>query len=822
VIEYDSMLINVKDGMNASKNKITVKLIISYALVLILSAFAFVLFYQQLIRFTETSNQSIDFNEHVFLISETITDLYEVESLGRNLIKNYDSIALRKYKFKISAINESIDQLVFKYSDTSQRTKINSIKDLLRRKNKNVNQLIEIYKKKNSESYYASAIKELKRVDETFKNYFYKNRFQNLEKHQRKYLINLLEYSKVDNEDKLSNKTVDSIAISVIDVLLKLSRKELSIQRAIEAKEDEIIENDRVLTSQIRSMLTALEYKELALYSQQNKETKKILSKTYKIILFSSGLTLLMALVFLYLINKDVRIGNAHKVALEKAKNYSEKLLKNRESLISMVTHDIRAPLNTIIGFLELLNNVEIQAKSQHYIVQMQKSSEYMLRLVNDLLDFSKAESGKLSTEFISFQPNLVIDNAIRQAIPAKGYKDLQYLIIIDEKLEELFVSDPYRIGQIAINLINNAYKFTNNGFIKINAELLYLKKKPYLKLNISDSGVGIPEEKKDRIFEAFSQDESIKSQGQNGFGLGLYITKNLVDLLEGELTVDTEVGKGSAFNCLIPLQQIEANKNPQNKITEFSTSISEISIVIVDDEKAQLVFLEAVFEQYKINCYSFQDSIKALDFIEANLPSLVITDIQMPTMDGFSFMDKLKKNSLTSKIPVIGLTGNSSFLKQNFIKAGFTHHLLKPYKPTELLHLISSTLYIEIKIKKEGSQQKENNLISNYFDLTDLVSFLDNDRGAVNKIIETFCESTQQQLLDWEIALLDKNKVELKYIAHKIQPMFLQFKANKVSGALKKISMDEIKDETDFYTCCASVKTKIVDTLNHLEYFIS
>lgn len=805
--------------MAISKNKITYKLLISYTIAFLFSMVAFILFYKQLSSFTKISTQSIDFNEHVFLISETITDLYEIESLGKNLIKNNDSITFKEYKLKTEKINASIDQLVLNYPDTTQHLKINSIKDLLRRKNENVTQLIKIYKRKNTELYYASAIKELKKIDPTFKDYSYTNRFKNLEKHQRSYLINLLEYSKLDNEDNLSNKTIDSIATSVTEVLLKLSRAEKRLQRKIEAKEEEIIESDRILTSQIRSVLTSLEFEELKLYSLQNKESKKIVSQTYKIILFFTLMTILMVVTFLFFINRDINRDTKNRIQLEEAKNYTEKLLKNRESLINMVTHDIRAPLNTIMGFLELLNTNATDNKNVHYISQMQSSSEYMLHLVNDLLDFSKAEAGKLSIEKVNFQPNLVIEDAIRQAIPNKDSKNLQLLLNIDESLTSLFVSDPYRIRQIAVNLITNAYKFTKKGFIKVGASLEQSEQgNPCLKLIITDSGVGIPLEKQETIFEAFSQTK--KSDIKNGFGLGLYITKNLVDLLGGQISLKSEFKKGSAFTVSIPLKPSEITLLPKEKLVLEPTT--EISVVLIDDEQSQLVFLEAIMEQQGIACTSFQDPKKALVFIEKNVPNLILTDIQMPVMDGFSVAKTLREFNPTSKIPIIGLTGNGSFSKEEFKIAGFSSHLLKPYKPILLLKEISKLTGFLPKINSTKNKTTANPIYKNpHYDLSDIVFFMDNDIVAVKKVLATFHSNTEYQIKEWKKAISEKNHLLLQNLAHKMYPMFMQINAVKVSKQLKKMDREKIMANKLFLEA-KKTEVEIIKTMKDLETFIS
>ncbi len=810
--------------MTTTKNKITTKLVISYLLAISLSVIAFVLFYQQLSSFTRITKGAPNRNEHVFLISKTITNLYEVEALGRNLIKRKDSADLDLYQIKVNEINGAIDQLVKKYPDSSRRIQINSIKDLLRRKNISVEQLTNIYNNKSTEDFYTAAVKELKQVDPTFRSYKYTNRFKEFKPHQRRYLIKLLDYSKRDNENKISNKTVDSIAESVTNVLINLARKERAIQKRIESKEQEIIENDRVLTTQMRSMLTDLEWQELQAAAKREEESQKVLSQTSKIILFSTLLSLLTALTFIYFINKDVKKNTKQQEQLAASKAYAEQLLKSKENLMNMVTHDVRAPLHSILGYLELLSNSNIKEKELHYINQAQKSSDYMLHLVNDLLDFSKVEAGKLSIESVTFQPSVVIENAIKQAIPTTDNKDLKVAITIEDSLKQLFLSDPYRIKQIAINLISNAYKFTPSGFITIDASLESKGKNDYLKLLVSDSGIGITIEKQKYIFEAFSQGD-ISSTTYEGFGLGLFITKSLVDLLGGTLSLESELGKGSAFTCLLPLQ--EGNSAIQESVITVDSnksdmvSIKSIHILIVDDDMSQLGFLQEILNHYKIPHTAFQDVEKAVAFARQQKPDLVFTDIQMPINDGFSFLKLLKSHESTSGIPVIALTGDTEKSEKEFIEKGFTKRFLKPYKPDHLISSIKEVINVEI-LTSAKRQLPKINLVTTSYDLTDMALFLEQDMDAVKKILDTFLTITYERVISWEQSILEKDFNTLKDLAHKMNPMFTQVKAESVYKNLRIIERTKETETIGFYGLCDKTLTAIKITIADLELFMN
>ncbi|WP_010177830.1 ATP-binding response regulator [Aquimarina agarilytica] len=809
--------------MTPTKNKITTKLVISYLLAISLSVIAFVLFYQQLSNFTNITKGAPNRNEHVFLISKTITNLYEVEALGRNLIKGKDSTDLDLYQMKVNEINEAIDQLVKKYPDSSRRIQINSIKDLLRRKNISVEQLTNIYNNKSTEDFYTAAVKELKQVDPTFRSYKYTNRFKEFKPHQRRYLIKLLDYSKQDNENKISNKTVDSIAESVTNVLINLARKERAIQKRIESKEQEIIENDRVLTTQMRSMLTDLEWQELQEAAKREEESQKVLSQTSRIILFSTLLSLLTALTFIYFINKDVKKNAKQQEQLAASKAYAERLLTSKENLMNMVTHDVRAPLHSILGYLELLSNSNIEEKELHYINQAQKSSDYMLHLVNDLLDFSKVEAGKLSIESVTFQPSVVIENAIKQSIPSEDAKDLKIVTTIDEALKRLFLSDPYRIKQIATNLISNAYKFTPSGFMTIDASLVPKNQNNYLKLMVSDSGIGITKEKQKHIFEAFSQGD-ISSTVYEGFGLGLYITKNLVDLLGGTLSLESELGKGSSFTCFLPLQESNSVLKESTSVSiakrDDFVSIESIHILIVDDDMSQLGFLQEILSHYKIPHTAFQDVEKAVTFAQQHKPDLVFTDIQMPINDGFSFLKLLKAHESTSSIPVIALTGNTEKSEQEFIEKGFTKRFLKPYKPDHLIASIRELINVEI-FTSAIRQLSKVNLVTTSYDLTDMALFLEQDMDAVKKILGTFLTITYERVVKWEQAIPEKDFDTLKDLAHKMNPMFTQVKAEAVYKNLRVIERTKETETIGFYGLCTETLKAVKTTIADLELFM-
>jgi len=340
----------------------------------------------------------------------------------------------------------------------------------------------------------------------------------------------------------------------------------------------------------------------------------------------------------------------------------------------------------------------------------------------------------------------------------------------------------------------------------------------PFLELLIWDSGSGIPLQLQETIFEAFSQTK--ESDKQHGFGLGLFITKSLIDLLGGSITLESKIDKGSSFKCNIPLKTSTVKSLP--KLSETLHFDTEITAVLVDDEKAQLVFLEAILEQQNIPYVSFQNSKKALQFIKTHKPDIVLTDIQMPVMDGFSLTKKIKQDITTAHIPVIGLTGNNSFSDQEFKNIGFSENLLKPYKPNFLLSKISQLLDLEITTNQTPNKISHSSHKSAFYDLTDIIAFMDNDLDAVKRVLSTFYKSTLNHIEKWEEAIVHKNRIQLKDLAHKMYPMFMQINAFKISKQLRKIDIEDINLQNNLYTECTLLKTEIEKTIRDLRGFIN
>jgi hypothetical protein len=775
--------------MKNTKRSVTFKIIAGYLLAGLLAVTTFWVIYQQLDNYTQITEIKNQNNEKLFLVGETITGLYEAESLTRNIIQTSDVKKFTTYKAKIDTILKTINQVSEISDDTLQTRKIDSIKHLIDSKNKNLEELIKIYEQRKQKGLYETAINELEKVNKSFGGYTkYDIRFKKYDPRTRRALINILELTKQDNAKRLTNQTVDSLATSVKQVLAELEQKDKKYRREITLKENNLLKNDQIITKQLRDLLAAIDRNERNQYFTRLEASNQILNNTADIILVIAAISLLIAIIFLFLITKDISKSQKYRNELEAEKTYTESLLKTRESLINTVTHDLRSPLNTVIGYSDLLERTELNSKQEHYLDHLKKSSDYILHLVNDLLDLSKLEAGRMVIEELPFCPKKIIENTISSVIPINDKKNLDIRVITDNQLKKQYLGDPFRIKQVLTNLVNNAYKFTNEGSITIDSKVIEngLSEKQ-LVISVKDTGIGITKEQQYYIFEEFSQGDDHTEKKYGGFGLGLAITKKIIKLLKGKIELDSELNVGSEFTFYIPF------KLSSISIPEEESEVSEIQnftnkkVLIVDDDSSQLALTSEVAALAGLTYDICKNGIEAISLLQTNTYDLILTDIQMPKMGGFELLQSIKSNANQSHIPVIALSGRTDTSYTEYQEVGFAGSLRKPYAPKELINLIAKVLSVNLT-NYNGTAHNDHSLSDEQYSLSDLMLFAQGDSDSLYAILDTFYESTIDNVKELKTTIRKKDIHHIKKIAHKMLPMFKQIKAKEVVPILEKL----------------------------------
>lgn len=777
--------------MKNTKKSITFKVLFGYLLIVAFAVFAVWLVFGQIVNITKANRIGDANNQKLFLISEAVTNLYVAEGISRNIIQNENAELLPKFNAEIDTIVVLIDSLKKLYEEPSVKSELDSITHLLALKESNLKELLEIREQGATESYYARVIEKLALDEAQPENPIDRESLKNLDPSVRELVLRVEEYKRTQNWNQ---EKADSLFNSMKKVLINLDTQEREYQNTLDRKENELLENDRQLSNQLRSIRSEIEQEEIQKSVAQVTQSQATLEETSNLIVLVAGGAVLTILLFVVLIIKDTNRSQKYRQELESSKNYAESLLKGREQIMATVTHDLRSPLNAIIGYSDLLKNTPLNDKQGHYLGHLEKSSTYILRLVNDLLDLSKLEVGKMAIEKLPFNPKTLIGETVERNIPENDPKNLNLVFNFSENLDQQVVSDPFRIQQILTNLVSNAYKFTETGKIEVVAKINAKEnaEEGRLEIAITDSGIGISKEQQKTIFEEFSQAESSIERKYGGFGLGLSITKKLTELLHGKLVLESKKGEGSTFRVSIPVkikpqaEGLQLEKPVEQKRLQFKNPKNK-RVLIVDDEVSQLALTREVIKQSGLGLETCNNPQEALKKIKKEHFDLILTDIQMPKLNGFELIRKLKSSKKTADIPVIALSGRTDVHKNLYLKKGFKGSLVKPFRAEELIVLIGKILDLEItevqKKPQETTSKKEE-----LYNLSDLRAFTQNDEDSLKEILHAFVISNRQNLKDFQ-AYSEKNEIgKIGDLSHKMLPMFKQLRINTVVSDLQEL----------------------------------
>ncbi|HET8838783.1 MAG TPA: ATP-binding protein [Flavobacteriaceae bacterium] len=773
--------------MKSAKKSITYKVLIGYLLITAFAVFAVWVVYRQIVSITEANKIGNANNEKLFLISEAVTNLYVAEGISRDIIQNTNPDLLPKFNAEIDTIVVLIDSLKKMYHEKNVRAELDSITRLLALKEENLKELLAIREKGETESYYARVMEKLRIKQKQAKKPDYPENLEDLGPKVQELLRRVKEY---ERSQEVGQPKVDSLFRSMKNILLNLDVEERRYQSTITEKENELLENDRQISSQLRNIRSEIEQEEVQKSVAQVTESQRRLEHTSNLIALVAVVAVLTVLIFVVLIVRDTNRSQKYRQELEHSKNFAESLLKGREQMMAAVSHDLRSPLNTITGYSDLLKNTPLNDQQEHYLDHLKKSSGYILRLVNDLLDLSKLEVGKMMVEKLPFNPKNLIQETLEQNIPANDPKNLQIITEFSKNLDRQIVSDPFRMQQILVNLISNAYKFTEKGKIEVSAWLQEKSQKHILKIQISDSGIGIAKEQQEAIFEEFSQAGGFIERKYGGFGLGLAITKKLTELLNGSLQLKSKLGEGSTFIISLPVELSENRFSPENSEKPESLGFEETldkRILVIDDEASELALTSEILRQAGIYFETSKNPLIAVKMIHEKHFDLILTDIQMPKMNGFELIRKLKQSSKTADIPIIALSGRTDVHRNLYLEKGFKGNLIKPYRPSELIDLIGKTL--GLKTIHNHSQNNRSEIQPNkFYDLTEVKTFTQEDSNALNGILRAFIDSNRKNIKALG-HFAEKGAISaISETAHKMLPMFKQLKIKSVIPDLEEL----------------------------------
>ncbi|WP_281636997.1 hybrid sensor histidine kinase/response regulator [Flavobacterium marginilacus] len=785
--------------MENKKSYTPVKVLLGYlALIALVLTVGWVL-YSENVVYSRLEDKIAFEKTKILKVSKLFSNIYKTESLGRKTIQTNSEKDFKSYLVETDSLKSRIDTLKQIVTTQYQKTLLDSVTYLLSEKTKNIRQLKAIKNKADDEVSVDNAINEITRMESKLRKLVLKDFAKNPEQlgsYQRNVLRKYVDYLNQnipdDSTNTLSKKASDSILANSKKLLTSVKVKAEKKKVSLNFQENKLLKNEIAISEQLRKVLRIIE-REIIISSIKNNTLKeKSLKKVNEVVMTSAIIGLVLTLIFSILIVSDYSKSQLYKKQLEIANFKTKNLLKSREQLISTVSHDLKTPLSTIVGYTELLGNSDVNTKQSYFVKNIKDSSTYITQLVQDLLDFSQIEAGKITIEKVPFLLPEVIEEAARSIQAVYKQKNIDLVIDIDENLQARIVGDPFRLKQILSNIIGNAYKFTDEGYIKINARKN--ADDSFYSISIADSGIGIEKENQKFVFEEFTQANENIEKKYGGTGLGLSICQKIVTILEGNLKLESEFGKGSTFIINLPLQfDNSVNTFPQAEKPIFADT-KKYTFIVIDDDINLLHLTSSVLKQEGHTVLSFDSAVKALEIIENTDFDFIITDIQMPVMDGFSFVEKLKNSNYSTynNQPIIALTGRADLEYSDCIDAGFTTVIKKPYSPKVLLeimqHILQNKDFTDIRINTA-----EEISIPKLYSLKTLKQFLGNDTIALNVFLKQFIESSKNNIAYLENAVHEKNTLEINAIAHRIAPMFRQIEADEISRILELLEKSEL-----------------------------
>lgn len=465
----------------------------------------------------------------------------------------------------------------------------------------------------------------------------------------------------------------------------RLTKKEQSILNLNER----ILNNIKLMFNEFSDKEHLVEASRKIELMDQTLHAIKVIDRSGKIN-FMGNLLLFSATILLL-----IKLYNAYNKILKSNKVASEQvMIKSR--FFTSISHEMRTPLNAILGVTEQLKDTPLNQDQKSMTSLLETSSSMLLSAVNEILDFSRLETGKLSLSKTSFYYKNVLNDLVATITVLAKQKGLELKLDFDKETDVLLTGDPYRLRQIVLNLIANAVKFTDQGKINVSINLKITEAQARLIIQVKDTGVGISEKDLPFIFDEFSQVINNKRMDwQKGSGLGLPIVKKLVELHDGKITVSSIVDTGTVFNVELPYLLAKQDKPDlaANDTSALHTdAFKGIHLLVVDDAKMNLLVIEMIFRKLKISFDTATNGEDALEAFKNKHYDMVLTDIEMPGMDGVELTKLIRAydDDKKSQVPIIAITGHiSPDSHQYYLSSGLNDYIMKPFKEKELLEKI-------------------------------------------------------------------------------------------------------------------------------------
>jgi len=787
---------------NAPEKWIKAKLTAGFLIVFVIALLFFGISYVSVVRVIKNQSYNDNFPQKMVLLNRVLSQMIEAEGYGRIYSITEDPKFKDLYHNKRDSIEILVNNLHQYFTDSLALSQIDTIQGLFAEKEQLMESLIQIniinkYRKQYGElisiipdtlEYEITTTKYTSTFIDSMEKQGAPVKRKTLQKlsdfltgkkpEPTKYKVPVIE-QRIDSS-KTSHVRKDSTLIQIKRELAQFQAQQARFTRALSSQEQQLVKLDNQIMNKIREVVQSLEDEAFHMSAVKSQEMEQMRGKTFNQLIYLGISALIIFALFILWVNRDILRSRRLNDQLRSSKDKVDELLKVKEQFLANMSHEIRTPLTSVIGFAELLSEGLSNKPQANMAKTLLSSARHLHRMVNEILDFSRIEANMVNLSEDEIKPNELMKEVFEEMKLAAQNKKIGFSFEVEEGLAD-FSADRMRLKQVLINLVGNAIKFTQEGYVKFSVK----REDHKLAFAVTDTGIGIPEDQKEEIFEEFSQVDNSKTKQTGGTGLGLSISKRLIKLMGGAIWLESEEGTGSTFHFTIQMKEATGNQlNDEVIAPDFLTGKK---ILCIDDDPLVHQLLEALIHDMNGEKISAYTPVEALNYLKKETFDLIVSDVQMPDTDGISLARTIRKE-FSSYTPVLILTANLSESRVEEISLiENVWAMPKPFTRKSLaqkFHAILNGKDIEDLERKERTQAS--------FSLDEIKTFSGDDIELLRTVTETFILNADESIALLKMMEKENDIPGIRKTAHKLLTGFRQFAISDGVVILKQLEVAE------------------------------